>query len=129
MQSEPAPGFIKHPQHKIEIGLASKRYQLLFHGAPIAQSNKVLELHENNYAVRFYFPKADIQMAFLVETDHSSYCPFKGTARYWSVMSEAGPLENTVWAYDSPYRECADLVDHVCFYTEKPGFELRELNS
>ena len=129
MQSEPAPGFIKHPQYEMDVSPADKSYKLLFQGVLIARSDKVIELFEGKHAVRYYFPKSSVQMDFLKETSHSTYCPFKGTARYWTIQSESGDLENGVWAYDAPYSECDELVDHVCFYTEKQGMELREIKS
>ncbi len=127
--AEAAPGFSKHPSYKIDFIRTNKRYKLLYNGKTLAQSNDVIELFESNHDIRLYFPVVDVQMDALTETDHTSYCPFKGTARYWTVMAEGGDLENGVWAYDTPYQECQELTGHLCFYTEKPGFELLEINS
>lgn len=129
MQIEAAPGFVKRPDYQMDMIVSKKSYTLFFGDQLIAQSNRVIELDEGNYDTRFYFPKSDIKMAMLEETDHSTYCPFKGTARYWTIRSEAGDLENGVWAYDAPYQEGQKLQDHLCFYMEKPGFELRETHS
>ncbi len=127
MHSETAPGFVKHPNYKMDMVPAKKRYQLLYNGEMIAQSDNVIELGESKHDTRLYFPKADIQMTLLQETDHSSYCPFKGTARYWTIRSKAGDLENGVWAYDNPYKESQEVEGHLSFYLEKQGFELREI--
>ena len=57
------------------------------------------------------------RMDLLTATDHTSYCPFKGTARYWSIGAGARRAENAVWAYDEPYDEALPLRGHAEFYS------------
>jgi uncharacterized protein (DUF427 family) len=78
----------------------------------------------------------DVTAGSLLATEHSTYCPFKGHASYWSITArdsarnlaardsanssaEDAALENSVWGYQTPYRECALLIDHVSFYTDR----------
>lgn len=127
MRLEPAPGFTKNPEHVVDMIPAKKSFQLTWGGEELARSRNVIEVHESKHPVRLYFPVGDVQMDALIANDHSSYCPYKGEARYWSIHTKSGDLDNAVWAYDEPYSECAELVGHVCFYTDKPGFELSEV--
>ena len=55
-------------------------------------------------------------MDLLTPTDHSTHCPHKGDARYWSVAAGGQRAENAVWAYDAPPPHIAGLRGHVAFY-------------
>jgi uncharacterized protein (DUF427 family) len=109
MSAEPAPGFLKNPDHKVEIALHQHEMQALAAGREIAR-----------YPDRFYFPLADVDGTSLQDSDHTSYCPFKGKARYWhAVTGDGATAENAVWAYDEPYLECVELAGHVAFWGDK----------
>ena len=57
-------------------------------------------------------------MDLLRRTTHTTYCPFKGHACYWSLKDEP-QMENVVWSYEGPYPEVAELKDYVSFYTDR----------
>ncbi len=124
--AEAAPGFKDRPDHIVYITSIPGVYRVDFMGDQIAQSSAVLEVTETNCITRLYMPVDDVDMSRLQETDHNSYCPFKGTARYWTVSGSGESLENGAWAYDDPYAECKDLTGYICFYSEKPGFEIHK---
>ena len=37
-------------------------------------------------------------MQYLEPTEHTSYCPFKGHARYWTIRVGEHSAANAVWA-------------------------------
>lgn len=110
-----APGFENHPEHTVAIKHASETVRVVCDGAEIASTSAALEVLEGTYPPVFYIPKSDVAMDRLTPSAHSTYCPFKGDASYWSI----GKQENIVWAYDAPYDECLELKDHVAFYANK----------
>ena len=59
----------------IKIRKAAGTWVVRAGGAVIAESSSALELSEGSYPPVIYIPKADIAMAFLEPTDHSSHCP------------------------------------------------------
>jgi uncharacterized protein (DUF427 family) len=67
---------------------------------------------------------ADVDASLIEATDHSTYCPFKGQASYWSVSAAGARLTNSIWSYETPYRECEPLRDHVGFYTDRLTLEV-----
>ena len=119
-----APGFKERPDHIVYITPIPGTYRVDFFDEEIAISSSVLEVTETNCVTRLYIPVDDVMMSSLQETGHSSYCPFKGTARYWTVSGGGESLEKGAWAYDDPYAECEALKGHICFYSEKPGFHI-----
>ncbi len=122
-----APGFEQHPDHKMTITEDPRHLEVIFSGTVIANSDKVQLLQEGNYPPRLYFPLCDVKSEYLTAVDTSTYCPFKGNARYWQISVDGVELEGGAWGYDDPYQECAEISGHVCFYLEKSPFELRTL--
>ena len=59
-------------------------------------------------------------------TDHTSLCPFKGHASYWSVEGDGSGAdgENVAWSYEKPFPEVARLKDHVAFYQNRVRVEI-----
>ena len=78
-----------------------------------------LPVTETKHHPVWYLPLADVDAASIAATDHSTYCPFKGHASYWSLTTADGLLDDAVWAYEDPYDECAQLAGHVAFYANK----------
>ena len=49
-------------------------------GAVIGESKNAIEVIEGDLPPVIYFPKSDLAMAFLDQTDQTSICPYKGSA-------------------------------------------------
>lgn len=84
-------------------------------GAVLAESKNVLELSEPDHGGVIYFPRADIAMAFLDQTDHTTHCPHKGDASYYSIVTKSQTLENTAWSYDNPKEGVTAIKGHIAF--------------
>jgi uncharacterized protein (DUF427 family) len=114
--SNPAPGFKKRPEHRIDTKPAGVRVQVKFKGELIADSRNALAMKEGDYPVVYYVPRADVKMERLARTSHRTHCPFKGDASYYSIAN--GP-ENAVWSYEQPYDEMAPIEGLLAFYPDK----------
>ena len=112
----PAPGFKKHPEHQIAVSPAGSRVQVIFKGEVIADTREALAMKEGSYPVVYYFPRKDVKMDRLERTAHSSHCPYKGDASYYSL--KGGP-ENAVWTYEDPFEEMAPIKELLAFYPDK----------
>ena len=55
-------------------------------------------------------------MAFLDRTDHTTHCPKKGDANYFSIVTKSTTLENAAWSYEQPKESVARIKDHLAFY-------------
>ncbi len=100
----------------IKITKAPGTWTVRAGGAVLGESNDALELTEGDYPPVIYFPRADIAMAFLDESDETSHCPHKGDARYFSVVTKSRTLKNAVWSYENPKDAVAEIKDHLAFY-------------
>ncbi len=114
--SNPAPGYKKHPEHRITAKPAGARVQVKFKGEVIADSQNALVMQEGSYPPVFYFPRRDVKMERLLRSSHHTYCPFKGRASYFSL---AGGPENAVWSYEEPYDEMTAIRELLAFYPDK----------
>lgn len=101
---------------KITIRQAPGTYVVRAGGAVLGESRKALELSEGDYPPVIYFPRDDIAMAFLDDSDHSTNCPFKGDARYFSIVTKSKTIDNAVWSYENPKEDVARIKDHLAFY-------------
>lgn len=101
----------------IKIRKATGKWSVRAGGAVLGESSNALELSEGDYAPVIYFPRADIAMAFLDQTDKSTHCPHKGDATYFSVVTKSTTLENAVWSYETPLADVDRIKGYLAFYT------------
>jgi uncharacterized protein (DUF427 family) len=116
MGDNSAPGFKTHPQHHIQTQAAKERVRVMFRGEAIADTRDALAMKEGSYPVVYYIPRKDVKMDRLVRTSHSTHCPFKGDASYFSLKD--GP-ENAVWSYERPFDEMMAITQYLAFYPNK----------
>jgi uncharacterized protein (DUF427 family) len=116
MSANSGPGYAKHPEHRITTDRADARVQVVVRGEVIADTRNAIALKEGDYPIVYYVPRKDVKMDRLVRTSHTTYCPFKGHASYYSLAR--GP-ENAVWSYEQPYDEVAVIKERLAFYPDK----------
>jgi len=117
----PAPGFKEYPQHRVATRPAGRRVQVRIGNEVIADSTDAVALEETHVGkvlapVVYYLPRKDVKMDRLKRTAHSTHCPFKGDASYYSL--EGGP-ENAAWSYEQPFDEMEAIRGHLAFYPDK----------
>ncbi|TQK51675.1 uncharacterized protein (DUF427 family) [Streptomyces sp. SLBN-118] len=78
----------------------------------LAESRCPLVLRETGCPVRYYLPEEDVRTDLLKPSETQTYCPFKGTASYWSLPD----AQDLVWGYPEPKDEVAQIKGHFCFY-------------
>ncbi len=70
-------------------------------GVTVADSRRVMLLHETGLMPVYYFPHDDLRTDLLAASEQTSVCPFKGTASYWNLNLEGRTVENAAWGYRS----------------------------
>jgi uncharacterized protein (DUF427 family) len=113
---------IPGPDHPITIKKNPKRVVVKVKGETVADTTNALTLQEANYPPVHYIPRIDVDMMKLARTTHTTECPFKGDASYFSLKGhESG--ENAVWSYETPHPAVADIKEHLAFYPNKVTIE------
>ncbi len=107
----------------IKIRPATGTWVVRAGGAVLGESTNALELVEGDYPPVIYFPREDLAMAFLDPSNKSSLCPYKGEARYFSIVAKSGPIAGAAWSYENPKADVAAIAGHIAFYTNKVAVE------
>ncbi|WP_322102605.1 DUF427 domain-containing protein [Paraburkholderia sp. J41] len=110
---------IPGPDHPIAIERAPARVVVRAGGRVIADTRRALALREATYPAVFYVPREDVDMTLLARTDHTSWCPYKGTASYYSIVPGGERAANAVWTYETPHAAVAAIKDHLAFYPDR----------
>lgn len=103
-------------QKHITIRPADGTWVVRAGGAVLGESSRALELKEGDYPEVIYFPREDMGMAFLDPTSHTSQCPHKGEASYFSIVTKSKTLENAAWSYAAPKPEVSEIAGYIAFY-------------
>jgi uncharacterized protein (DUF427 family) len=106
---------IPGPDHPITVEKNPKRVVVKVKGETIADTTNAKTLREANYPPVQYIPRTDVDMMKLARTTHTTECPFKGDASYYSIKEQDGG-ENAVWSYETPHAAVADIKEHLAFY-------------
>lgn len=106
VQSYPRPPVVQPVPHRIVIRHG---------GVLVADTVRALRVLETHHAPSYYLPVADIQ-ATLRPAAGSSFCEWKGVARYVDVIAGDATALRAGWAYDRPTEGFAPLIGHIAFY-------------
>ncbi len=82
-----------------------------WNGTVIAESNDIVTVEGNAY-----FPEDSLDKALIVPSSHTSVCPWKGTAHYYSLVVGGQRNENAVWFYATPKDAAKQIKGRVAFW-------------
>jgi len=117
--ANPAPGWVKKPEHRVDLFPESKRVRVSFAGTVIADTNSAIRVEETGHGPVHYVPAKDMRLDLMHKTEHHTYCPFKGDCSYWSLRVGDKSAENAIWGYETPYDEMTGLAGHYAFYSAR----------
>ncbi len=113
------PGWDKHPGYAVDIEPAGKRVRVTFNGETIVDTEQAFVVLETQHAPVYYFRRQDVRMDLARPTEHTSFCPFKGEASYWTLTVGDKTGENVFWSYETPYAEVPGMKDLVGMYWDR----------
>jgi uncharacterized protein (DUF427 family) len=110
---------IPGPDHPITITASDKRVRVLFADWTVADTVEALTLQEASYKPVQYIPRDDVDMGVLTPTDHTTHCPYKGDASYYSINIRGRIAENAIWSYEEPFPAMAEIKGYLAFYPDR----------
>ncbi|MCJ9695258.1 DUF427 domain-containing protein [Rhizobium sp. PRIMUS64] len=110
---------IPGPDHPITVEYNPSRVVVTLGGKTIADTRDALTLCEASYPPVQYIPRRDVDMSLLQRTDHTSHCPYKGDASYYSIIPGGERSKNAVWTYEAPNAAVSSIKDHLAFYPDR----------
>ena len=115
---------IRDPYHRVDIRPTAAHVTVRAHGEVIAESAQARLLFETGLPPRAYLPLADVRGDVLVANASTTYCPYKGTATYWSVRAGGRTIEDAAWTYAEPYDESAAAAGLISFLADGVEVEI-----
>jgi uncharacterized protein (DUF427 family) len=119
ISSNASPGFARNPSKVIKVTPQPGTVAVYAGDTEIARSTRAKALDEPPYATAIYIPFEDIHFEQLQKTAHSTHCPYKGDASYWSALPSGEKGANAMWAYEHPYDEMTGIANHGAFYPDR----------
>jgi uncharacterized protein (DUF427 family) len=107
------------PDHPISIEATPSRVVVAVGGKIIADTRAALTLREASYPAVQYIPRRDVDMTALRRSEHTTYCPYKGNASYYSIPAGGDRSINAVWTYETPFDAMKQIKDYVAFYPDR----------
>jgi uncharacterized protein (DUF427 family) len=107
---------IDGPAHKLLMHEFPRRLRATFGGQIVFDTTRAMLLHETGLLPQVYVPLDDIRADLITPTDHHTFCPFKGTASYWTVTVGDQVAQNAIWSYPEPNPEARWLKGYAGFY-------------
>jgi uncharacterized protein (DUF427 family) len=83
----------------------------LWNGKVIAESNDTIEVEGN-----VYFPEASIKREYFRPSSTTSTCPWKGQARYMSLVIDGQDNQDAAWYYPDPKPAARKIKGYVAFW-------------
>jgi uncharacterized protein (DUF427 family) len=77
----------------------------------IAESDDIVTVEGNAY-----FPADALRPEVIRPSTHTSVCPWKGTAHYYSLEVDGASNPNAVWYYPEPKDAAANIRGRVAFW-------------
>jgi len=117
---------IEGPAHRILFQPHPRRLRAVVDGQTVLDTTRGALLHESNMLPVLYAPLEDFDTARLEPTGHTTHCPFKGDAFYWTLRVGDRVLENAVWGYPQALPEAAWLAPYAALFPDHVDTWLEE---
>jgi uncharacterized protein (DUF427 family) len=95
---------------------SGERVVIRLGGEVIADTTEALRVLETSHPPAYYLPRSAFIDGVLERAAGSSFCEFKGAARYLTLRTADATAERSGWYYPSPSPGFEALVDHVAVY-------------
>lgn len=82
-----------------------------WNGALIAESDDTVLVEGNHY-----FPESALNRTFVTFSNHRTTCPWKGEAKYLSLLVNGELNADAAWYYPEPKPEAENIRGRVAFW-------------
>lgn len=96
------------------VSLVGASVSVYFEDTLLAQTKACIAVKETANPPTYYIPPEGISFHHLVEIETTSWCEWKGKARYWALKQS--PITPIAWDYPTPFDEYEQLSHYMAFY-------------
>ncbi|MBV9193358.1 MAG: DUF427 domain-containing protein [Solirubrobacterales bacterium] len=95
----------------------ARHVRLELAGVVLADSDRAVRVLERSHPPTIYVPADDVHAKLIVPSRaRSTWCEFKGAARYLDAVISDRRYEAVAWRYPQPSPGYEELRDHLAFY-------------
>ncbi len=98
---------------------STRHVEVYFAGELIADTRKSIRILETSHPPVYYIPRTDVRDEFLSENSRTTYCEYKGSARYLSIKVGDQIAEDAAWQYPEPSKAYASIAGYIAFHPAK----------
>ena len=98
------------------VEASARHIQVVFGGVMIAHTRNSRRVLETSHPPVYYIPLEDIKAGCLTPSGRSSFCEWKGRAKYHTVKAGDREAVDAAWSYPTPEPHFASIKNHVTFY-------------
>lgn len=118
-EDEQVHGHPRNPYHRVDCVRTSRRLRVEVGGVVLVDTDQTLGVYETALAPRLYVSRQHVRMDLLTASATTTYCPYKGTASYWSARVGGSVVADVAWSYDDPLPESLPLARMLSFYESR----------
>ncbi|MET0221681.1 MAG: DUF427 domain-containing protein [Tardiphaga sp.] len=95
------------------------RLRVIFAGETIADTTAGYRVLETSHPPVYYIPSSGIAGQFVQSAPGTSWCEFKGDARYWSLSVGSRTSDKAAWSYATPSQGFEAIAGCLAFYASR----------
>jgi uncharacterized protein (DUF427 family) len=118
-EDEQVFGHPRNPYHRVDCLRSQRRLRVEAVGTTLVDTSDTLAVFETALEPRLYVDPRHVRTELLEKSATQSYCPYKGTATYWTARIGDTVLEDVAWSYEETVPESAPLKQYLSFDADR----------
>jgi uncharacterized protein (DUF427 family) len=114
-EDEQVLGHPRNPYHRVDCLRSGRRLRVEAAAVTLVDTSDTLAVYETALEPRLYVDARSVRMDLLRPSATRTYCPYKGTATYWTACIGDTVLDDVAWSYEEPLPESAPLQHLLSF--------------
>lgn len=109
----------RNPYHRIDCVRARRRLRVELASVVLVDTTDVIGVYETARLPQLYVRREAVRMDLLVESPTITYCPYKGSASYWTAEVQGSVVPDVAWSYNAPSPESVPIAGMLSFDPER----------
>ena len=114
-EEERVSGHPRNPYHRVDSLRTARRLRVEVAGETLVDTTDTVGVYETALEPRLYVRPDAVRRDLLIASSTTTYCPYKGTAWYWSAVVGDVVVDDVAWSYEDPLPESLPLARLLSF--------------
>lgn len=108
-----------NPYHRIDCRPTHRRLRVAVEGTVLVDTEDTVIVFETALEPRLYVDPSLVRTDLLQRTQTSTYCNYKGVAKYWAAVVGGTLVDDVAWSYPDPPPETLPIKGYLSFDTSR----------